>query len=190
MRPLQCAIGLVFALMTSASFAKQPNAAAEAKALIGTEFVSQMMGVPISPGRSSCTDEGGGRLYVNGMNLDDWFEGVLSCQGRTIIILKKKLGHENGRPKWKIVDTLLLPPLTWEEGLGNRSSKLVLHLNADGQCDTRDTSPTSYFALLRWNKREQIDWRSGVEKAWTFDIEKERIVPRSTRDISCEWTEP
>lgn len=189
MRYVQTAIVIAVTLMANTSFATKPNPAVEAKALIGAEYTSQVERLPIAPGRSSCTAVGEGGLYIKEKTIEGWGTGQALCDGREVVTLLKHIGAVDGHPKWKIVDVLLLPPLA-KEGSRNTSRMPVTHTEIGRLCDVTDLRGTSYIALLRWNNRERIDWRNGVEKAWTYDIQQERIVPASTRGISCEWSEP
>jgi hypothetical protein len=161
----------------------------EARALIGTEYASRALGEGISPGKLSCINEGGGRLHLDGVSYDDWSDGQAKCQGRAVVILKRAIGEANGRTTWRIVDTLLLPPTRLYRS-SKRPNALMMVSSFEGICEASKRPDTSFVALVRWGKRDRIDWRTGVERAWTFDVERGRIVPMSTRSIECEWVEP
>lgn len=152
----------------------------EARALIGIKYDPRVLGEKLAPGKLSCTDEGGGRLHLDGVSYDDWTEGLAKCQGRMIILLE----HAG-----RIVDTLLLPPLQLYRS-PKRPNALMTISSGEGICGASARPDTSFVALVRWGRRDRIDWRTGVERAWTFDVERGRIVPMPTRSIECEWVEP
>ena len=158
----------------------------EVRALIGVEYSPGIQGEKFTS-RLSCTRSGGGLLYLNGVFNDEWVAGTGTCQGRTIKTLERMVKEENGLSIWRIVDALLLPPVAddWDP---NRQNKLQISLM--GECTFDGETNTSFFALVRWRDREQVDWKTGVEHAWTYDIERGRIVPVSTKRIVCEWLEP
>jgi len=158
--------------------------AEEARALIGVEYS------PIGDDDRivdylSCVDEGRGAL-------DDemvWSYGVANCQGRRVVMLTRFVKKTVNYTTWHIVDTLLLPPIEtrWSPNPGN---KLRLTFADSTQCEVRGQPNILFAALIRWgkrNKRNEVDWRTGVEKAWTFDTQHGRIVPLSTKGFTCWW---
>ncbi len=161
----------------------------EARALIGIESTARLMGEKIAPDKLSCIDSGGGYLVIDDVPSDDWADGMAECQGRMVMTLARKVGVVDGREIWRIVDTLLLPPLEreWDP---RRPNALMLVRAVEGVCGQSGRPGTSFTALIRWGKRKRIDWRTGVERAWTSDIVHGRIVPMSTRHIFCEWVDP
>lgn len=158
----------------------------EARALIGKEYTFRMQGQRISP-ELSCTSEGGGLLFINGVFDDEWASGAVKCQGRAVEVLKRAVGEADGDTTWRIIDTLVLPP--YKES-PNPKRPNALRLAAAGPCELDGRTDTFFIALVRMGKRDRIDWRTGVEKAWTYDIERGRIVPLSTKRIVCYRPEP
>jgi hypothetical protein len=164
------------------------TSAEEARAMIGMEYTASMPGERIAPDRFSCINEGGAILLINGISQNDWSTSTTTCQGRPVITLErfvKRLGPRE--TTWRIVDTLVLP--RYERDPDPRRPN-ALRLFQTGDCELDGKTDTYFIALVRWGKREKIDWRTGVERAWTFDIERERIVPLSTKRIVCYRPEP
>jgi len=161
----------------------------EARALIGVEYIGRWSDKQIAP-HLSCTKEGGGLLHDAA---DTWGDGFAMCQGRAVILLEREVGRiDDAHVKWHIVDTLLLPPaeLEWNP---KRPDALYLSASAGDQCEIRGRPHIPFGVLARWNKQDKrgrINWRTGVEKAWTFDTKQGRIVPLSTKPIVCESVEP
>jgi hypothetical protein len=160
--------------------------AEEAHALIGIEYTSRLHGERITS-RLSCTDQGGGLLHGDDISHDEWSHGLATCQGRTVVILRRAIGEVNGRTTWRIADTLLLPPVQLDPAPERPNA---LRLFGTGDCELDGRTDTFFITLVRWGKHDRIDWRSGVERAWTFDIKRGRIVPLSTRRIACYRPEP
>ena len=156
-----------------------------ARALIGIEY-SVMPGEPITPG-SDCINEGGGFIQLANGEHGHWSEGIASCGGRVVLLLDKRVPGEGPHVRWKIVDALVLPPANLDV---NPDEPNEARISGAGICELRGRTDTSFVTIVRWGKRERIDWRTGVEKAWTFDIKRGRIVPLSTRHIVCYAYEP
>ena len=158
-----------------------------ARALVGLE-TSRLTtsGVPMFDG-SHCIFDGDGMVDVRGVTARDWKFGQAVCNGRTVLFLERKIGGGEGAAGWRIVDVVLLPPASHEPVPGRPNA---LRFAGQGTCEWRGRTDTSFVATVRWAKRERIDWRTGVEKAWTFDIKRGRIVPLSTRHIVCYAYEP
>jgi hypothetical protein len=174
---------------TGAQAAQAMTASEEAHALIGIEYVLPAFGAPIAPDKLSCTDEGGGFLADGAAPDKEWMQGRAICQGRTVMMLQRRVGEVNGQDIWRIVDTLLLPPiaLSWNP---KHPNALLFSYSFEGACELHGRPNISFIVLTRWGKRKHIDWRTGVERAWTFDLKRGRIVPLSTKGFTCEWSEP
>ena len=162
------------------------SAEKEARALVGVKYVPGIQGEKFTS-RLSCTSDGSARLSIAGVPYPEWSFGTALCQGRHVETLEQRVSEENGVTTWRIVDALLLPPVAadWDP---HRQNKLQISLM--GECTLDERTDTSFFALVRWRDRERVDWKTGVEHAWTYDIEKGRIVPVSTKRVVCEWLEP
>jgi hypothetical protein len=165
------------------------TASQEARALIGVEYFLSSIGKPIAPGKISCTEVGWGSLSDSGAPEDEWSQGQVRCRGRTVITLLHKVGKKDSQDLWRIVDALLLPPI---EAFWNpkRPNALSFSDAVEGVCELRGRPHIPFIVLIRWGKRKHIDWRTGVERAWTFDLKRGRIVPLSTKGFTCEWSEP
>jgi hypothetical protein len=159
----------------------------EIKALHGLEYVNAMPEQQRVASHLSCIDEGGALIFENGVLHRDWAKGVIQCQGQWVVALQRKVGMVGRHIKWRIVDTLVLPPISFDP---DRSNAEALELVAEDHCEVKGLPNTTFIALVRFGKRQRIDWRTGVEKAWTFDIKRGRIVPLSTKRVVCEPYEP
>lgn len=160
--------------------------AQEAQALIGIEFTAKAMGSPIDPGLS-CTNEGGSTIEVNGVTVEGWGYGRAVCKGRSVAMLKRIVGREGADIRWRIVDAVLLPRFEWNVDPKRPHAPRLFKV---GDCELDGRTDTFFIALVRWGKHDRIDWRTGVEKAWGFDSQKERIVPLSPKRIVCHLPEP
>lgn len=166
-----------------------PEAQQEAQALIGVEYqFSAESGLRQTiAGRPSCSNIGGTLVWIEGKPFDDWSAGELECKDRRILALKRQLDSPQGALKWKIVDTQLLP--AYDSGSDDKRPA-ALRLHSTGECTLDGKTDTLFFVLLRWGKRERVDWRTGIERAWGLNLKAERIVPLSTRRIVCEKPDP
>jgi hypothetical protein len=117
----------------------------------------------------------------------EWAFGEAWCGDRVALLLKHVIGREGRRPIWRIVDTVLLPPFE-REWTPRNQNELTRFFAGDCQLDGRIDE--FFVALARLGKRNRVDWRTGVKHAWTFDIEKGRIVPVSTRRVVCHRPTP
>lgn len=180
--------------VSATACAVHPAVEDEASALKGIEYTPRIHGERISPAQLTCTDEGGGLLDEGGglLNVRDlpaetWSYGLVRCQGRMVVMLQRKIGEVDGYVTWHIVDTLLLPPVHLEP---HPDRPNALRLFEAGDCELDGKTDPFFIALVRWGDHEQIDWRTGVEQAWTFDIDQGKIVTLSTKRIICYRPEP
>ncbi|GAB3552557.1 hypothetical protein GCM10027343_38230 [Noviherbaspirillum agri] len=128
-------------------------------------------------------------MLVNGVDHHDWSINKGQCQGQPVIMLERFISRSAPDVStWRIVDTLVLPRYMRDPDPGRRPN--ALRLFETGDCELDGKTDTSFIALVRWGNREQINWRTGVERAWTFDVERGRIVPLSTKRIICYRPEP
>lgn len=186
MRPWYAA-AVVLALSSTAASATSPQQ--QASPLVGLEY-------RLAPGATNgqviaeypaCTHRGGAVMWIDGRSVNDWGFSQLLCHGQPIIALERKVDPTDADPKWQVVDTQALPP--YEENAGEeRPRGLSLHFTGD--CTLDGKTDTLFFVLLRRGKRERVDWRTGIERAWGFNLKAERIVPLSTRRIVCEKPDP
>lgn len=163
-------LGAVLVSLNGNALCADPTS--QARALIGIDFPTQMLGELI-PG-SECTDDGGGALEAEGRELKGWSLGVATCSKRFVYLLKRFQGYEDGNPKWHIVETLLLPPL--KHGLQNYD---MAECSLDGRFDT------VFIALARLGRRDRVDHRTGVVAAWSIDTAAGKFVPISTKRVVC-----
>ena len=155
----------------------------EVRALIGIEYSIQRPWERLV-GHLSCIDGGGGILQIGGVDHEEWAYGRVECRGRQVLMLKRSLSRKEGKARWRVVDTLLLPLVLLDRYVPD--DPINLWLFTQEWCTLDGRYDTDFVALVRWSEREQIDWRSGVEHAWTYDLERKRIVPISTKRIVCE----
>ena len=161
-----------------------------ARALVGVEY---RLAPGIAGGQSiadgvPCTYVGGGLVLVNGEMSDKWAYSQLTCHDRPVAILEKKVDRPDAPDAWRIVDAMALPP--FERDLDPKRPN-ALRLFGTGDCELDGKTDTLFLALVRWgSKRDRIDWRTGVERAWGFNLTAERIVPLSTTRIVCYRPEP
>ncbi|MCM5677925.1 hypothetical protein M8A51_00070 [Schlegelella sp. S2-27] len=166
-----------------------PSALEEAQRLVGLEY---RLGPGAAAGqiiaqRPSCSNVGGSVVWNDGRPMDEWSFGEFICNGRSIALLKRQVGEASNGPTWRIVDALPLPSYE-QHGEPKRPNALRLYFN--GECELDGKTDTLFFALVRFGKRDRIDWRTGVERAWGFNLTAERIVPLSTKRIVCYRPEP
>jgi hypothetical protein len=185
------ASGVAFAFVLTAACANDwgVQAEMEARALIGKEAGARTFDDRVVPNESSCTHQGGGFVVVNNESSPDWGSTVARCQDRLVLLLERKIAGAvgaDGRARWLIVDTLLLPPDVSQTG----SRRLSLTSATVGECDWEGNVGRDYYAALHYGNRIEIDGHSGVEYAWSFDLERGRIVPVSTEGFICERIEP
>jgi hypothetical protein len=154
----------------------------EIKSLPGLEYLHVMQGQDVAS-HLSCTDEGGGFIVQGNVMLDDWSKGLIRCQGRWALTLQRKVGKVESHLKWRIVDAVALPLISFDPQPADAE---VLRLVGEEHCEAKRLPNTTFMAVVRFGKRQRIDWRTGVEKAWTFDVKRGRIVPLSIKQIICE----
>ena len=187
MRLLHAWASILLAVSATAG-AVHPAVEDEAKALKGIEYTAYLSGGQIAPQKLTCTDEGGGLLDSPGASSEVWAFGIAHCQGRTVLMLKQAVGKMKDHITWRIVDTMLLPPF---EADWDPTRPHALRSASMEECELDGGRTDTFFmALVRWGKNERIDWRNGVEQAWTFDIPRGRITSLSIKRIVCEWFEP
>lgn len=179
---------LAFAAMCTVVQADAPTPGLEqqVRALVGLEFTARAVGGTIASG-VDCTDEGGGGVETDGIRAEGWSYGRVVCQGRSIAILKRAIGQEGQRIRWHIVDAVLLPHFELNPDPKRPNAPRLL---SAGECELDGRTDTSFIALARWGKHDRIDWRTGVEKAWGYDPQKQRIVLLSPERIVCWRPEP
>lgn len=187
-RSVASGVALVLALTAACANDWDLKAETEARAMIGKESSARAFDERIVPNELSCTHQGGGMLVVNNKFSDVWGSSVARCQNRLVLLLEQKVGRSERGLKWRIVDALLLPrDVTQTDPDPNR---LRLTHGTVGDCEWEGHMDRSFYAALRYGDRTEVDWRSGVEHAWIFDLDRGRIVPVSPEGISCERIEP
>jgi len=160
---------------------------AEARSLIGVTYTPIFPSLRITEA-SSCTDEGGGSLALDGRLSREWSFGEAWCGDRVVLLLKRLVGREKDkRPVWRIVDAVLLPlyKRDWTSRDERQVGKFI-----EGDCQLDGRVDNSLVVLARLGKRNRVDWRTGVKHAWTFDVEHERIVPVSIKRVVCRRPTP
>lgn len=157
----------------------------EVRALVGIEYLEDAPSVRIAP-HLSCTTQGGGMLTIDGVTHDDWWQGFVDCQGRSVLTLERRLRSQEKSTTWRIVDAVLLPPNGMDPGPKRKNALSMVGMES---CDLEGRPNTVFHVAARFGKRKRIDWRTGVKQAWTFDLEAGRIVPLPTRGIVCERLE-
>jgi hypothetical protein len=185
----RCAWLVAFAFLSHAAVADDVPAlpaAEEVKALRGLEYRFDLMGQKVTE-HLSCTQEGNGSVTANGIDYDDWSDGLVKCQNLWVVTLSRSVGKPQPRGQWRIVDTLVLPPVQFDP---DPDDPEALRFIGGDNCDIKGIRSGSVIILARFGNRQTIDWRTGVEKAWTFDPKRGRIVPLSTKRIVCDAYEP
>jgi hypothetical protein len=178
-----------FLLLCTSAFASEQASLTgeqEIEALKGLQYLLVMHGQKVAS-HLSCTDEGGGSLSTPGASDSGWSRGMVQCQGRWGVILKRRVGTVESRTKWKIVDSLVLPPLQWEPDPADTEA---LRFIGSDNCALKGRPNVHFFVLARFGKRDRIDWRTGVENAWRFDLKRGQIMPLPIKGIVCEAYEP
>jgi len=158
----------------------------DASALIGIVYTTRMPSGPIAA-RPFCTHEGGGMLVIDDAFSDEWAFASIDCRGRTIIALQRFVEAGDGHVTWHILDTLLLPPYQ-NDYVPDQPHALRLFDTENCELDGRQER--YFIALVRWGERDRIDWRTGVEQAWDFDVARGRIVPLSPKRVVCYRPDP
>lgn len=187
MRRSVLALPLLTACLTATDARSWPmSAEEEVQALIGSEYVLFVNGMRIMPGLS-CTDEGGGVIERDKRVVSDRYRaGYANCQGRYVVMLTEVVGRVDGGIKRKILDAVALPPTSYES---LDTSDDPLHFEYDGYCTLDGETGTSMIVTLRYGGRtepgEEIDWQSGLEQAWGYDLEALKIVPIDLQRIVC-----
>jgi hypothetical protein len=154
----------------------------EARALIGRDFEPASENLTVIP-ELSCVNLTGAFVMIRGKEHQEWEGGMLTCQDRYVLVLAKFLGRPDGEtPRYHVVDTLIMPP-----GL----SLFLNEQHPEGpylfevDCKLDDHWDTSVYAIVRLGKARWMTWRNGVERAWTFDIQKQRIIEVSPKRVIC-----
>jgi hypothetical protein len=184
-----CTAVLALVLSSAAATAITPEQDERARALIGLEYrlAPGVTNGQVIAEHPTCTHLGGAVMWMNGRSVDDWGFSQLLCNGHPIIALEHKVHSVDPNPKWRVVDAQSLPPY---ERNADEGRPHALRLHFTGECALDGRTDTLFFVLLRWGKRERVDWRTGIERAWGFNLDAERIVPLSTRRIVCEKPDP
>jgi hypothetical protein len=177
------AIAIMAALGAASAAAQSSSAEQEAGMLFGVEYIESARGQPLLPNQNSCIDEGGQALQLNGASQELWAAGIAFCQGRRVELLKRAVGSEDGRTRWRIEDVLLLPQL---ESAPDADHPTKLTVETAGICTLSGRADTSFLALVRWGARQRIDHRDGVLQVWGYDIRRGRIVQRRAKALVCE----
>jgi hypothetical protein len=154
------------------------------KSLIGGQYV----GGRIETLQPSCTDAGGGALADGPTQVDGWYYGNLYCHEKPVLTLTKVIGRVGDLPRWRIADAIAIPAY---EPPGSAGGPGTLQIMGTGPC-TFDGSHDEYIvALVREGKRQKRNGeREDVAYAWRFDLQREKIVPVSTKRVGCVHDEP
>lgn len=154
----------------------------EARRLIGKEYPSTP-----SPERhfpdSSCVAIGGGFLVERGVQRTEWAEGVFECSESIVITLERVVPGFREPMRTRIVDSAVLKGARTVQP--NQALDTINFVTGE-ECSLDGTGGTNFYATVRWGKRKKADWRTGVLKAWGFDLRRGKIVPISPKRVTCE----
>lgn len=162
--------GLPVALAAAIAWAGDP--VVQARALVGIEFDPLLPG-DVVPG-SECVSKGWQTVYINDRWIEGWALGSSICSERLVFTLEHRVDQDEREAKWRIVDSLLLPP----PAKGAR-------LFQQGDCELDGKTDRTLLAVVRLGRRERVDHRSGVIAAWSVDPAAGKIVPVSTKRVVC-----
>jgi hypothetical protein len=120
------------------------------------------------PHISQCVLDGGGLsspIYI----------GYLNCKEKFLMLLGTPI--ENKLPLGdpvRILDALQLPRIKSNE-----------EFMEAGDCKIKGNTEPYFIARVNLGHRKEVNWKTGVKAAWTVDIDQQKIIPLSTRDIVC-----
>jgi hypothetical protein len=139
------------------------------RALIGMEWVRQVSDFEIPPLPIPCNLVATVHLQQSKEPLPLGIESF-RCDGRALELITKM--DEGFRVT--VLDALLLPKLQAGE-----------RYMIAGDCEMDGRTDTDFVAIVRFGKRERVDWKTGVRAAWLPNVAKRRFEPLSTRNIVC-----
>jgi hypothetical protein len=170
----------------------QVSAEQEAQALKGLEFAPMRMEARLFD-HLSCTLQGSGSVVVRRRVHEEWGNDMALCQGRYVMLLTQlHKGATHKENRWRVVDAAVLPEVVVISSDPREAARPPegLYLYTPDECTLDGTWGTSFYAVVRLGKRKRMDWRTGVEGAWGYDLKRQRIVPISTKRVVCNKPEP
>lgn len=155
----------------------------EARALIGWEYRSAVQGSRIKPGLS-CLVGGGGPLERNGKPVPGWNAMTFDCDDHiTLALGRERVDGRDNETYIRIVDAVALPGATVGATLHHKPGLSIIGTDNDCKLDGRHNP--NLVVTMRRVQREWLTWRNGLVAAWTYDLERGRIVPVSIKRVTC-----
>lgn len=160
----------------------------EVRALQGSEFGRTLQDARLFS-HLSCTLTAMGQLTVKNRVRPGWDYALAHCQGRYVMLLLQDLNVKSDMDnRWRIADTKLLPKVIGIEDDPNRP--YGLYLFTPDECQISGNWGTKFYVVVRQSGRKRMDWRTGVEGVWSYDLNRKRIVSLSPRRVVCEKPDP
>jgi len=134
------------------------------------------------PGFGDCVDEGGASISLNN-KWTGFGYSIVRCGRDRLLVLDKIIGEEDGQPRVRILDAIVLPKFDRYDAENEKKSK---QLSPNGICMLDGHGDTSMQVLLRWGGHKRVTSKNGVLAAWGFNVEKGKIIRLDISRIVCE----
>ena len=184
-------LGLVAAAICTAAAAGEPPALSveqEVQALKGGEYGPTRQDERLF-GHLSCVLVGSGPVGSRGFLHKGWGDTLVQCGDRYVMMLMRfHEGKTHAEDRWRVVDAVPLPPVVGI--LPDASRPDGPYLYTPDECMLDNRWGTSLYAIVQVGARKRMDWRTGVEGAWGYDLKRQRIVPLSTKRVVCTKPDP
>ena len=182
---MRCAAAVIAGMfvVSTAAAAESMTAEEEVRAMIGRQHAGAA-GVPLFADLS-CVTEYGGVLWVRGKRADGWWQDLVRCKRRMVLVLHRNVrGDPEVAPRWQVVDALVLPHelLDFDP---EHPKDVDLYQPGSGQC-AFDGHRDDIYALVREVDNRPITWRRGLLGAWSFDPKGGRILPLPLKRVVCD----
>jgi hypothetical protein len=140
------------------------------QSFIGKEWRIGDYGNRNTPQMNQCYVDGGAFANPN-LTLDITY---FTCNGRQLMLLGTSTEKRSPNDTVRVLDALLLPKIKSNE-----------RFMEPGECEVKGKTVPYFIARVNLGRREEVNWKTGVKAAWTVDIDQQKIIPLSTRDIVC-----
>lgn len=161
----------------------EPGSAAEAHALVGWEYRLAIEGTRIKPGLS-CLEGGGSSLDSGGKEVPGWRAMTFDCDDHVTLALgRERVDGRDNATYIRIVDAVALPGATVSATLHHKPG--LAFTGPDNNCKLDGRHNRNLVVTMRRVQREWLTWRNGLVAAWTYDLERGRIVPVPIKRVTC-----
>jgi len=113
-----------------------------------------------------------------------WRAMAFDCDDHiTLALGRERVDERDNEAYIRIVDAVALPGATVGATLHHKPGLSII--GTDNECKLDGRHNPNLVVTMRRVQREWLTWRNGLVAAWTYDLERGRIVPVPIKRVTC-----